>query len=190
MSSSRTAQDNIPRHILWVFSYFMDPAVPVRAHTARACSPGHPARLEKVPRRYHWGVQARGFLFLWKEGGFLACLGAERQPELWEQLDLAGREPLLAWHSRWAAAEIQCRFLGANELTFQSFFQQSSSCQPEWKWSFPPDLACILLFWTYTTLRFVSKCPMWCGYVPAFVLPIQNLPLMSYTLFCTNAMLV
>lgn len=183
----------------WVFLFIYGFCSPcactlVKAWATRACCmQSHvpsPRWGGKGMCRYCWGARALGFLLLWKEGCFPACLVVKRQPESWEQLDLAGRDPVLGQRSRWAAAEIERRFLWANELTFQSFFQGSSSCQPKWKRGFPPDLACILLFWTYTMLRFVSKYTIWRGYITAFVLPIQNLPLLLDTLFYRNSALV
>ena len=69
---------------------------------------------------------------LWKEGHLPVCLLVKHQCESWEQLDPAGRNPVLGQCCWWAAAETQCRLLGANELTFQSCFWPSSSCQSKW----------------------------------------------------------
>lgn len=123
---------------------------------------------------------------LWKEGHLPVCLLVKHQCESWEQLDPAGRNPVLGQCCWWAAAETQCRLLGANELTFQSCFWPSSSCQSNGM-GFPSDLVYILQFWTYTILRFVSKYTICCRYVTALALTAENLPLPSDTLFCRNS---
>lgn len=146
MSSSRTAQDNIPRHILWVFSYFMDPAVPVRAKQVPAPLWRHtlsePAVLVTQPgwKRFHVGTtevsKPVAFCFFerkavsllaWVQSDSLSCgsswtwLGGSRSsPGIpGEQLlkSSAGSWEQMNWHSKAFSSKAQVASPNGNEVS-------------------------------------------------------------------------